>query len=186
LWRSDVTVSRPLVAALLAAIIVVVGTGGCASEPATSITTDSGESAAATGTLTPLERGKIRREILDDVELAIEAWLAGDREAFTKYYGPEPQEQMFVRWDAADADGYVIVRDHERLLLDVTELSPAGGQALVSYTFTDKTVVLDEDGSVAFPASGIEADFQLTLERSEEDSDTWVIVRMLGTKEAAQ
>jgi hypothetical protein len=150
------------------------------------VRTDTDESDVATGPLTALDRGKIRRAILEDVESGIDAWLAGDREGFTEYFGPEPQEQMFVRWDQADADGYEIVREHERVLLDVTELGGDGQQALVSYNFTDKTVVLDENGEVAFPASGIEADFQLTVQPSEDDPDRWVIVRMIGTKEAAQ
>lgn len=180
------TTPRTALAVLLAAIMLPMLLAGCDSEPTTVIDANPTQGTEQADAMTALDRGKMRREILEDAEAGRQAWLSGDREAFTEYFGPEPQEQMFVRWDAADEDGYVIEREHDVIMLDVTDLSTDGHQAIVSYTFTDRTVVYDDQGNVAFPASGIEADFQLTLQPDPEDPDRWVVVRMIGTKEAAQ
>ena len=50
---------------------------------------------------------------------------------------------MFEVWDEAEELGYTIDRSHDRTMLDVIELNGSGTQALISYDFTDHTVVTD-------------------------------------------
>ncbi len=91
---------------------------------------------------------------------------------------------MFEVWDEAEELGYTIDRSHDRTMLDVIELNGSGTQALVSYDFTDHTVVTASDGTIVGPDRAEEVSFQFTVELTDEESGQWTIVRMIGPVES--
>ena len=155
---------------------------GCDSEPTTTVIIEPEPSVEETSSLSALERGRVRREVLDELEPAIAAWVAGDREAFGENFGELPQKPMFEVWDEAEDLGYTINRSHDRIVLDVTELNDSGTQALVSYDFMDHTIVTASDGTVVGPDRAEEVSFQLTVELTGDGE--WTIVRMIGPVES--
>jgi predicted lipid-binding transport protein (Tim44 family) len=158
---------------------------GCDTGDSTTIVLDATEDAdETTGTLTPLERGQVRRQALRDIEAAVEAWVSGDRESMADHFSDEMLARFTDQWDELAEQGHSIRHVHEVMVLDVTEMNATGTQVLAKYKFLDESVVVDESGRTIEGPVNAEADAQLTAERADDGS--WVIVRIIGPVESVR
>jgi hypothetical protein len=127
--------------------------------------------------LTPLERGALRREVLDEARAALSAWIDGDTEALKKHFADDLVEDFVAAQTSLDAEGKKRVRDHEQVFLDMTDLNQTGTQAIVEYRFNDGSYVADASGKRLTDPTGDEETVQLTWEKSGEG---WRIIRVIG------
>lgn len=172
------TRGRHLLIGLATALAISMGVGGCRSAPTTTVVIPGQSTVDDTATLTPLERGELRRLILSDIEEAIKAWTSGDVDAVESSFSPAWTAEFVERWDGYAAEGQQLVHDHELIALDVVEMDESGRQALAAYEFVDHSYVVDESGAVVEPPSDFPANVQITAE--PDDTGTWRIVRMIG------
>lgn len=135
------------------------------------------ETAETTSALTPLERGKLRREVLDHAREFISAWKDSDAEALEALL-PEQVADLFTDvWDDYADKGLSVRHVHDLTSLDVTEFNQTATQATVSYVYKDTSYLVDEDGAKAKNLPPLEPSLTITFER-EPDGGEWKIVRM--------
>jgi hypothetical protein len=171
-----------LLAGMLA--LTMIALAGCDTGDSTTIVLDATEDADETGTLTPLERGEVRRQALRDIEVAVEAWVSGDRERMADHFSDEMLARFTDQWDELAEQGHSIRHVHDVMILDVTEMNATGTQVLAKYKFRDESVVVDESGRTVEGPLNAEADAQLTAERTDDGS--WIIVRIIGPVESVR
>ncbi len=167
-------------------LTVVAPQTGCTDESTTVVIDAPASSADTSGAITPLERGAVRREVLDGAREAVDAWTSGDLDMVAEHFAPGWVDTFAEIWSEHESRGLTIVHQHDVEHLDVVDMNDGGTQALVDYVFIDRTTVVDSDGSVVEPATGRRADTQLTMEPdgSEPDgSGDWRVVRMIVPKE---
>jgi hypothetical protein len=133
--------------------------------------------ATATASLTPLERGKVRRDILTVSEAGLKAWLEDDLDAMPAYFSEDWVNVLRDQHESYVEEAKTRKRVHADTRMDVTELNAKGDQALVEYLFTDESYFVDAAGNPLTQPSGRETEFQLTLELKDGQ---WVIVRIVG------
>jgi type IV pilus biogenesis protein CpaD/CtpE len=166
---------------LLAFALVGGAVTGCAQDRSPVIETVE-PTEETTSSLTPLERGKLRREVLDEVRAFIESWKASDADAVEAAL-PEAFAKKFTDvWDEYAQDGLKVRHVHDVTVLDVTEFNRAATQASVSYAYVDNSYLVDADGDKVLGLPPVDASLTITLER-EEGSDEWKIVRMFVKEE---
>jgi hypothetical protein len=166
---------------VLAAVLLLpmtLGLIGCGSKDTTTIITDVPSSTEETATLTPLERGQLRREALRDIELAVDAWVAGDRERMAEHYAEEMLTRFTDQWDELAARAQTMKHVHRVDSLDVIDMNSSGTQVLATYKFFDESVAVDESGRAVEEPVNADADVQFTVERNDDGS--WTIVRIIG------
>jgi len=169
---------------LAAAVLVVLAAGwaalpGCSGD-SRQVTIVKPEREKREG-LTPLERGRIRGEVLRVVRPAIKAWREGDVAAMKRYFSAElVTYNAKVKADYA-RQGKVRVRAHTNVTMDVVELTPDGREASVQYTFRNRsyfaakstrrplTRPADEDGEI-----------DMILKRTDRG---WTITRMFSGRD---
>ncbi len=168
-----------------AGLVFVLGAGtlplaGCQSQDdAATVTQVNSNAEDSTSTLTPLERGELRREILDSVQAGIDGWLATDAETMRLYFNDTVMTPFEREWEEYGTRGLVIVHVHEPVYFDVVELNKAGTQALVKYRYNDTSYLADSNGERAEDLEPLdENEIQFTVEKQEDGS--WQAVRVIG------
>jgi hypothetical protein len=180
--------TSPISLALLAALAVLaLGAGGCARDSRQTTVVSETKSSAG-GSLTPLERGALRRDVNRAARAGIAAFLGDDdakiRAAFTKEWADY--------WAKARAENALArrtrVRKHKLQSLDVTQFNENGTQALVEYYFDDQSYYTDASGrridqtaTATQSPAGASKMFQLTLDKTDRG---WVISRVIGATES--
>lgn len=179
---------RATVAAAFAVLLVaaLLAGGGCGAESSASQVTvakvtESDESMSA---ITPLERGKLRREALEVMEAGIQAILNDDLEVMEQVFADTYVDHFRSQRETYEQEGKVRVRKHEEVRYDMVDMDAAGTEALVEYNFTDASYFTDRNGSRIAGSTGKETLLQFTLERGE--SREWTIIRLIGGQEALQ
>jgi hypothetical protein len=153
---------------------------GCARNPRQTAVIVQKGSDEASGTITPLERGKLRREALRAAEAGLAAWIAKDDKAMKKYFAAEQVEYYGKKVKSNLADGRVRIRAHKDATMEVVDMSKSGREVLIDYQFTDMSRFEDPDGNVIVKPTGKDKTVQLTL---DQEDDGWIIVRMIGGSE---
>jgi ketosteroid isomerase-like protein len=167
-----------VIAAVLAAGLLT----GC-SRGSTLVVDLDGASDEETATLTPLERGELRREVLTAARTWVEAWRSSDADAMRTYATDDVVDLFSSVWDEYATRGQRVEHVHTERFLDVMDLSSDGTQALVTYRYDDDSYVVDAAGATVetLPAlSGKE--MQLTLQ--VDDGGTWRVVRLIAAADA--
>jgi predicted lipid-binding transport protein (Tim44 family) len=166
----------------LLAVLVIVAPSGCmrTSRQTEVVPADKDASAAVEGTptLTPLERGQVRHDILAVAEPAIQAFLDDDPEQIERYWDPVYCDLWAKYRKENAAAGETRVRKHERLTLDVTDMDAWGTEALVTYRFIDHSYTRDSDGDIVVPPTDKETQFQLTMVKDDEGK--WMVKRLIA------
>lgn len=166
------------------AIAVLAGSvlAGCKASPRQAIVTKA-EPVESTSTITPLQRGEIRREALRSAEKALDAWFANDLEAMRPYFSDQ-QYERFVKNDAEyRKEGKVRVRKHERLSFDANDMSGSGNEVSIRYVFTDKSYFKSTSGKQLSQPKNDEAEIQIGMSKV---GDQWVVIRMITNPERLQ
>lgn len=167
-----------------ASLVFVLGAGaisltGCDSPNSATVTQVNPNSEDTTATLTPLERGELRRDILDTVQAGIDGWTAADPDTMRLYFNDTVMTPFERAWEEFDARGLSVVHEHEPVYFDATEINKAGTQALVKYRYNDTSYLVDSSGSRAEDLEPLdENEIQFTLEKQEDGS--WLAVRVIG------
>lgn len=160
---------------------LAVSVTACDEGGRTTVVTRSSQE-ETTGTLTPVERGRIRREALDVVRAAIAAWQDSDLESMKEYFAPELVAKFEKAWEPYRAKNQHVVHVHEVDYLDMIEMNNAGTQALVTYRYNDDSYVADAAGNKIEdlpPFELKELQFTLQLENGQ-----WKIIRSIGGEDA--
>lgn len=153
---------------------------GCTSAPAPTVTHVDQVSADDTTTLTPLERGEERREVLDTLQAGIDAWIANDPETMRLYFGDNVMRPFESAWADFDEQGLTVVHVQEPIYFDVTEFNRTGTQALVTYRYDDDSYLVDSGGAKVEDLEPLsDNDIQFTAEK--QDDGSWLAVRIIGS-----
>lgn len=150
----------------------------------TTVIPEERVSKVATGSLTPIERGKLRREVLKVAREAMDAFLADDPVRIEKYFHEEYVDYWAKQRAENAAKGQVWVRKHRPEEIDVTTIDERGDSALVEYFFSNDSYYADKAGKPkTAPVGDDDVMVQLTLEKSK---DGWTVRRMIGNEEATR
>lgn len=171
--------SRPSTAIVLAGLLTVVAlsTTACTDDSRqTTVIVDS-PSLENTSSITPIERGEIRREALRATRAGIDAWLADDFEAMRESFADSQFEFFKKQADTYRADDKKRVRVHEDLSMDVMEMTPDGREVSIKYRFIDRSYFQAADGSRLSEPTG--KDTEMTIGAVEFDGK-WLIVRIIA------
>ncbi|MHB9148473.1 MAG: hypothetical protein ACYC33_00060 [Thermoleophilia bacterium] len=171
-----------LTASLLAGPLVT-GCGGGADASQTRVETAVTQDATKT-TVSPLERGKIRREVLRVAEEGMAAWLTDDLDAASEYWSKDNVDRFREQDESYAEEGKRRVREHSSVTMDAVDMSSIGDQAIVEYNFTDDSHFVDSAGKQIGEPTHKETLFQLTLQI--EDEGVWRIERVIGASESLQ
>lgn len=165
---------------LLAGSLVLLS--GC-SRGSNTVVDPTGGAKEDTSTLTPLERGKVRREILHEVDRWIAGWMASDADAMSEVATETVVAEFEKVWDGYAKKGQRVEHVHTRKYLDVIDLARDGHQALVTYRYDDASYVVDASGRrVETLPPFTDKEIQLTVDRQEDGS--WLIVRIIAAENA--
>lgn len=152
---------------------------GCSKDQGLVVVTEQQASEETTGGMTPLERGVLRRTILDYTQSGLDAWTSNDVEGMAEFFDDASMKQFQETWKKYEKQGLTVQHVHDLIWLDVTEINKAGTQAIVNYRYDDKSYLVDADGNRVKKLDPIkETEAQLTLEK--QDDGTWKVVRMLS------
>lgn len=168
-----------------AGVVLVLGTTaltatGCDSEPAATVTQVNPNAEEGTSTLTPLERGALRREILDTVQTGIDAWIAGDTDGMRVVFNDDVMTAYERAWEDYEARGLTVSHVHEMQYYDVVDLNKSGTQALVKYRYADTSYLANASGERVEDLEVLdENEIQFTVEQQEDGS--WMAVRIIGS-----
>jgi hypothetical protein len=172
--------TTPAALALAAAAGALLLTG-CDSGPSVSVTQVDPASEAATDALTPIERGVVRREMLEASEEAVAAFLADDPARIEDSWPADYVELLAEQRAAYAAEGKVRVREHAETTLDVVEINENGTQAIAEYNFTELSHFETAEGTKLTEPTRAEKLWQLTLGGTQEDG--WTVIRVIGAGE---
>lgn len=168
----------------VAVLLSVLGASGCAGrEPRGAVVIEQAPKPVEdTSTITPLERGRARRDAMDAAEKAIAAFLADDEPGIKKYWA-EQYQKLWKTYRAQNAEnGVQRVRKHSNIeIFDVVEMGREGKDAIVQYRFTDESVFKDASGKVVAPPANRATEFQLTM--AKRDDGTWYVKRLVAGDE---
>lgn len=169
--------ARSLVAlAVLAALAAGVALGVTACSRDARQTEVIGEQTQP-GSITPLQRGEVRRVALDAARTGMAAWLRNDLAAMRSSFATEQvgfYRQLDVRNRAA---GRKRVRVHLNESFEVIDMSSDGREVLVTYAFKDGSYDASLGGARLSAPPNRDTEMQLTLDKVE---DRWLIMRMVA------
>lgn len=170
---------------LLATPLTAVGCGddSDASQTQVIVTTSTVPSGSgeASQTITPLERGKIRREVIAVAQAAVDAWLTDDLEAMREYFAPSQMEYFQDLHDTYVQEKKQRVRSHSATSIDVTAINNDATEATVEYYFNDDSYFADEQGTALTEPTHKQTMIQFTLVK--DDNGDWMIERIFGANE---
>lgn len=136
--------------------------------------------ASSSDGLDPLERGKMRRAILNDTEEGVAIWLKGDSAGYSKAYTKELAASYLDQLEKLHQKGTDKVRRHENQLFEVVELTK--DSATVKYTFVDKSYFISTSTSeVVNPAKNAESEIYINVVKED---NRWKIQALIGAGEA--
>ncbi len=182
--RSLSSLKRPAgAAALLVVSAALLASCGNGPDPYQAQVITSVTAPNTLTTITPIERGKIRREVERVAEDGMAAWLEGDFGIMPRYFSDENVVQFKKQAGTYADEGKVRMRSHSTVRSGVTEIASTGKQALVEYNFTDDSYFADLSGEKLSEPQHKETVFQLTLENT---SVGWRIIRIIGRLESLQ
>jgi hypothetical protein len=172
------------VVALVLALLLAGSLAGCGPGPRQTTVVSNGQASSdATDTLTPLQRGEVRREVLEVARRALDAWRDNDLEVMRELYADQQYEHFASLDETYRAEGKTRVRDHETLFFDVIELNSTGTEASVNYRFKDNSYFTSTDGTRLTQPAGDEAEMRFGLVQFE---GKWIIIRLIAGPERLQ
>lgn len=168
-----------LPAAVLLALVAFLLQGCSSGGIEVDIKNVQGETPSKDG-LEPLERGKVRRQILNETEENVATWLKGDAvdypNAFTAKLLASYEEQL----EKLHREGKDKIRRHESQKFEVTEL--AKDEATIKYTFIDKSYFVSAaTGKVVTPPKNAESEILIS---AVKEGERWKIRALIGSGEA--
>ncbi|HET6351071.1 MAG TPA: hypothetical protein VFG89_02925 [Coriobacteriia bacterium] len=171
-----------LAAGLIALTVTGSLAGGCTSgkQGAVVVTEDTAKNTP--GKLTPLERGKIRREAMDDMRDFVAAWKANDADGMRKYLKDAYVKKYEETWAGYTKKGLKIKHVHKVKAFDATQINNTGTQMTVTYTYVDSSYLVDKNGDKVRSLPEVDEDASFTIERKDAKSTDWKIVRMFVAK----
>jgi predicted lipid-binding transport protein (Tim44 family) len=168
-------ITSALVALLLAAVLPATG---CSRDSGPTIVNEEAN-VEDTSTITPLQRGKERRDALAMLRTAMDAWSDSDLATMQKYFPNVAVDQFKETWADYAAEGLTVKHVHEVTYLDVTEMNRSGTQALVTLSMVDNSYLVERNGKTARDLPVLDKDIQFTLEKDENGD--WKIKRMVAS-----
>jgi hypothetical protein len=166
-------------ATLCVSCALLVPMAGCSRDPYQT-TVRKVPPVESTSTITPIERGKIRREALASVRQGVAAWLADDGEAMKRYFSQEQVEYYAKLREESKRENRYRIRKHSDGKMDVIDMSPDGTEVSVTYAFVNDSYWADSKGRVLEKPTHKESQIQIGAKRID---GRWLIVRMIGVPE---
>lgn len=156
---------------------------GCRSNPRQTRVIVSDVSEEDTSTITPLQRGKIRRQALDQIQEGLDSWIAGDLAAMKKHFSDGQMEFYREAAEERAQRGLERVRRHAQPKLELTEMTSNGKEVIATYVFVNKAFTRDRNGEITSKPANKAAEIQIS---AVEVDGTWIIVRMIGGTDATE
>jgi hypothetical protein len=156
---------------------------GCGSRPSPDVQVIPSVVDDTTNAITPIERGKLRRNALESAEAGVRAWTEGDGPGINEYFSTEYAQLLQEQLNDYKSEYKRRNRLHSNVWMDVTEISRQGDQAIVDYNFTDESYFVGSDGKQMTEPSKKKTMIQLTLRKEQGE---WRITQMIGSAEALQ
>jgi len=175
------TAERRIACVCLVAAAALGSLSACASSPRQT-TVVQVEKAASEG-LTPLQRGKVRREALAAAKTAVAVWLERDFEAMKPLFSEA--QITYYRAEAARlaGEGLTRMRVHKDVALDVVEMDDAGTQVVIRYGFVNGSYTTGRSGTVVSPATDKKSELEITMQKLD---GAWVVQKMFAGKESLE
>lgn len=167
-------------AVLACALAMLLLSSGCAPDPYQTTVRKVPPEAEATSSITPLERGKLRREALEAVREGMAAWLADDLEAMKRYFSDEQVAYYQDLREESERTGRFRIRRHSDVKMDVVEMSEDGSEVSVTYAFVNDSYWADRSGRMLDKPTRKQSQIQIGAKKID---GRWVIVRMIGVPE---
>lgn len=170
---------RSLALILLAALALSSASvmAGCARNPRQTQVIEAKDSPEDNVGLTPLQRGKVRRDALRTATAGMDAWIRNDLSAMESRMSTEYADFYKKAAKEYAAEGRVRVRKHDDVKIDVVEMDDMGVEVIVQYKFKDLSYFKSKSGSATKP-TGENTEFQITLKKDEKGD--WKILRIIG------
>jgi hypothetical protein len=167
-------VSALLILPLLSAL------AGCSSSSVdVKITQDQPKDDRGLDGLTPLERGKVRRQVLNDTQKALDVWIKGDTKAYDRAFTKALLKEYEVQLAKLKSNNKEKIRIHTESKLEVTELTKE--EAGLKYTFTDGSYFVNaKTKKVITPPSNKSSEIAITVKK---ENGLWRINAMIGNGE---
>lgn len=161
-------------------LFVLVLAQGCGSGGIDVDIKNVNSGATAKDGLEPLERGKIRREILNEIEEGVAIWLKGDSSGYSKAFTKKLAASYTDQVEKLHLRGTDKVRRHENQAFEVIELTK--DSATVKYTFIDKSYFISTStGKVVTPSKDAESEIYINVVKEE---NRWKMQSLIGSGEA--
>jgi len=159
----------------VAAATAILPLGGCAPQPSSQSTVITQPQAQG---ITPLQRGTIRRDVLDAAQPALTAWLSSDPKAMAKYFKPYYVSYYTNLYSKYAKQGKQRVRKLKVSSMNVSDMNKTGTQALVDVTFIDHQYFADLKGNPITKPTNKSTFIQLTLDKQKDG--TWRVDNMIA------
>jgi predicted lipid-binding transport protein (Tim44 family) len=170
----------------LAALIAATTAGlaaGCTPDPRQTTVIPAPDAVETLGEVTPLERGKLRREALEDIQKGLDAWASGDEAGMREYFNDDQLKAFAFAAKKHKEKGTVRVHLLEDQTLSATEMTPNGKEVSARFVYTNKSYTQDKDGKRITKPTNKETEAQIGAEKV---GDTWKIIRVIGSGEFTQ
>jgi hypothetical protein len=159
-------------------VVTLAATAGCSSGSTATVSQTSDETAEASGTLTPLEKGEVHHEMLAVAEASIAAFLADDPAAIEEAYSDVYVDLFADEREEYASEGKVRVRQHDDTWVDIVEMNESGTQSLAQYKFTENSYFASESGEQLTEPEAVATEWQLTIDGSPDDG--FIVTRVIG------
>ncbi len=156
----------------------VVGLGGCARGTVESQVVRD-QQPAEEESLTPQERGQVRREALDVARTAWAAFEANDTDAMRSVCATDLVDGFVTLYEEYEAEGRSRVRSYDVTFFDVTSMTPSADRITATVRFIDGSYYIEADGTRTEPA-GAERSAELVLMLED---DRFLVVRIIASPE---
>jgi hypothetical protein len=125
---------------------------------------------------TPLERGKVRRQILTDTQKSLDIWIKGDISAYDQAFTRSLLNEYKTQLAKLNKDNTEKIRVHTKTSLEVTQL--ARNEAGLKYAFTDGSYFINtKTKKITTPPSNKASEIDIVVKK---DGAYWKIKAMLG------
>ncbi|MDP2181282.1 MAG: hypothetical protein Q8K99_01765 [Actinomycetota bacterium] len=178
--------NRPSIAALVLVGLlagVALSTTACRSDSRQTTVLEQTPSTEDTSTITPIERGEIRRDALRATQAGIDVWLRDDIDGMREYFADDQYDYFKKQDDSYRTDGKKRVRAHEDASMDVMEMTPDGREVSIKYRFIDRSYFQAADGSRLSEPTG--KDTEMTIGAVEFEGK-WLLVRIIAGSDVLQ
>jgi hypothetical protein len=125
---------------------------------------------------TPLERGKVRRQIITDTQKALDIWIKGDISAYDQAFTESLLKEYKTQLAKLSKENTEKIRVHVKTSLEVTQL--AKNEAGLKYAFTDGSYFINaRTKNVMTPPSNKASEIDIVVKK---EGAHWKIKAMLG------